>query len=145
MEGRGPTKRGFRAAMQPRAPAMGAKSKWSRSLGPHPKVGGVERRFAKLARRVFFALDEYVEYGTRRGKLRRHAREGQALADPVSVRARGDHADTCVSLQHGFAAACVGVAVLDFRVHDLERPGRLVQDRGLADEIALVQIDEARH
>jgi hypothetical protein len=92
-----------------------------------------------------FPLDQDIEGAAWAREFGRHAGEGQALFDAVTIGSRGGDADAALPVKYGLAAAHVGVGGGDFGVDDFQGAGRLLQSCRLADEIALVEIDEARH
>ena len=85
----------------------------------------------------------------RRCPARRTAGSTQAnarlLLHAMSVAAGGGDADAASAGEHRLAAARIGVGRIDFGIDDLEGPRRLRERRRLADEVAFVHVEEARH
>ena len=78
-------------------------------------------RQGRVARRRL-ALEQDVEDAAGRGERRFDAGEREALAHPMTVSARGRHADAAAAGEHRLAAARIGVSGVDFGIDDLERP-----------------------
>src|SRR6202011_2359712 len=114
-------------------------------LSPHPRIVRVKSRSPEHRRATPLALDEHVEAAAGRGELEVDAGECKAFLDPVPVGAGCGDADAAIADQHGLTAARVRVGRLDLCVDDSERARRLAERGPLADEVRLVEMDEARN
>src|SRR5215469_13466356 len=83
--------------------------------------------------------------GARRGDRRRHIAEGERAPYPMAVCAGSDPADHPAVVPDGLIADCIGVSSIDGKRDQAQfaatRP--LGQRRGPADEVTLLQSDEA--
>src|SRR4030081_3771516 len=128
-------------------PTMTTRARAGRSiamLSPHPQIVRVESRSPEHRRGTPLALDEHLEAASGRGELEVDAGECKAFPDPVPVGAGGGDADAAIPDQHGLTAARVRVGRRDLGVDDAERARRLAERSRLADEVRLVEMDEAR-
>ena len=76
---------------------------------------------------------------------RRHIAEAEALSDKVAITAGGGHAHAALASEDRLAALYVRIAGVEAEVDQLQGAVPLLKGRFPADEIALVELDEALH